>query len=510
MELHYGQINTLATDASGVIRSPGQKVVFIPHALPGEEIGYSVDSETARYHRGRLKEIIRPSSDRTAPNCAYYGICGGCQLQHLSLHAHLLQKRSWFLESCARIGRLDSRAMDSLTASLQCMSLQPWHYRQRARFHLSAKTKGTTSRVFGFASDSQSDDGERPPRSVRQSGTQHKITSIENCKVLLPALENSIDILRSALNSPGIPDGELQVELTRCHGPWNKSEQPPSAHHLSSGQSEEYLALSIFHGGRKRLNLHESIRSKCIRELADRGLPMVLPEQGDILKIFPGTPQGVPVSAASISPFAIHRLGFIQPHFQSPSLYRNFVETAARSITGGRMEAWDLYGGSGLFAQALTSNHLQEELEDQDEQSALPKIKVTIVESSVPAIQAAKLFFAAQSSRTQASIDVMPRSVDDFLTEELKLPKKRLPRIIVADPPRSGLEKTVIEKLSKLARRAGSSGAPLDFILVSCDPAAAARDIAALFQIGFQIKNCLLVDAFAQTRHYECLTHLHY
>jgi hypothetical protein len=78
------------------------------------------------------------------------------------------------------------------------------------------------------------------------------------------------------------------------------------------------------------------------------------------------------------------------------------------------------------------------------------------------------------------------------------------------DPPRSGLEKIVIEKLSKLARRAGSSGAPLDFILVSCDPAAAARDIASLLHLGFKIKNCLLVDAFAQTRHYECLTHLQY
>jgi tRNA/tmRNA/rRNA uracil-C5-methylase (TrmA/RlmC/RlmD family) len=392
--------------------------------------------------------------------------------------------------------------MDSLTASLQCVSLQPWHYRQRARFHLSAKTKGTSTRVLGFATDSLADDGERPLRSARDAGIQHKITSIENCKVLLPVIENAIDSLRSVLSSAGIPDGELQIELTRCHGPWNNSEQNPAGRQVSLGQSDEFLALSIFHGGRKRLNIHEKIRSKCIRELAERGLPMVLPEHGDILKIFPGSPQGVPVSEAAISPFAVHRLGFVQPHFQSPSLYRSFVETAARSITDSRMETWDLYGGSGLFAQALTS------INSLEQGTAVLSRKVTIVESSVPAIQAAKLFFATQSRKPQSSIDLMPRSVGDFLTEELNHPKKPLPRIIVADPPRSGLEKLVIEKLSKLARRAGSSGAPLDLILVSCDPAAAARDIAGLLQIGFKIKNCMLVDAFAQTRHYECLTHL--
>lgn len=509
MELLYGHITALATDTSGVIRTPGQKVVFVPEALPGEDISYSVVSETARYQHGRLGEIKRSAPNRTAPQCPYYGACGGCQLQHLNHQAHLEQKRRWFLETCARIGRLETQALDSLTQNLECVSLQPWHYRQRARFHLAAKGKTNKTRALGFANDASIGD-DKTSTADNKIAVPDKITPIETCRVLLPILENSIEALCSVLNSFKLPAEDLQIELTRCHGAWDPRNQLTPEQAMSRG---EFLTLSIFQGGRKRLQIDESIRSACLRDLAARGLPMLLPEQGDILRIIPGIPVDRDVSPNAASPFATHRLGFIQPHFQSPSVYRHFVEqvvtkiNAAKKVTNHASktwESWDLYGGSGMFAHTLAAS-----LPSSD--TTIPaKKKVTLVESSKSSLKAAKLFIGADLSKSKTRIEIAPSSVTHFLADALKQPTSSIPRIIVADPPRSGLEKAVVQALAKLAQRARANGEASDVVLVSCDPAAAARDIAALVQTGFTIETCLLADAFGQTRHYECLTHLHY
>lgn len=73
-------------------------------------------------------------------------------------------------------------------------------------------------------------------------------------------------------------------------------------------------------------------------------------------------------------------------------------------------------------------------------------------------------------------------------------------RIVVADPSRAGLGRKAVKVL-------GSADAER-FILVSCDPAAAGRDIALLASEGYHPVESVVVDMFPHTHHVEVVTRL--
>ena len=75
--------------------------------------------------------------------------------------------------------------------------------------------------------------------------------------------------------------------------------------------------------------------------------------------------------------------------------------------------------------------------------------------------------------------------------------------LAVADPPRTGLGRPVVELLS------GTAAAGLRRIAyVSCDPATLARDIAMLRDRGWALDGLRAFDAFPMTHHVECLAAL--
>jgi 23S rRNA (uracil1939-C5)-methyltransferase len=71
---------------------------------------------------------------------------------------------------------------------------------------------------------------------------------------------------------------------------------------------------------------------------------------------------------------------------------------------------------------------------------------------------------------------------------------------ILANPPRSGLMSFLnpLEKLEKQDR-------PAFFIYMSCFPESMALDLEKLNAFGYSIKECLILDQFPQTTHYEVL-----
>lgn len=71
--------------------------------------------------------------------------------------------------------------------------------------------------------------------------------------------------------------------------------------------------------------------------------------------------------------------------------------------------------------------------------------------------------------------------------------------LVVADPPREGLSPAV--------RRAISRAAPGVLVLVSCDPATFARDLA-FFSAGYDVVTLTLLDLFPGTHHVECVARL--
>lgn len=58
-----------------------RQVVFVPGALPGEEIVCEVTKAEGKFATGKIVKIRKESKDRVAPPCPVYAECGGCQAE---------------------------------------------------------------------------------------------------------------------------------------------------------------------------------------------------------------------------------------------------------------------------------------------------------------------------------------------------------------------------------------------------------------------------------------------
>jgi tRNA/tmRNA/rRNA uracil-C5-methylase (TrmA/RlmC/RlmD family) len=87
----------------------GGAVLFIRHAIPGEEVEVEITSVGASFHRADVIRVIKPSSDRTSPPCIYANRtgCGGCDFQHISLPRQRQLKSDVITEQFARIAKME-------------------------------------------------------------------------------------------------------------------------------------------------------------------------------------------------------------------------------------------------------------------------------------------------------------------------------------------------------------------------------------------------------------------
>ena len=72
------------------------------------------------------------------------------------------------------------------------------------------------------------------------------------------------------------------------------------------------------------------------------------------------------------------------------------------------------------------------------------------------------------------------------------------PNVVLADPPRTGLHKKVIETLISMQ--------PDLLVYISCDPSTLARDSKLLMEGGFTPQKFIPFDFFPQTYHIETLS----
>ncbi len=167
MEIEY-RIESLANGGDGIGRSPDGHAIFTPFTVPGELVLVRVEADARQILRGEVIKVVEPSPARVIPRCRHYGVCGGCQLQHMDYAAQLDAKTKIVADVFQRVGGL--QGVTFLPAS---PSPSPWNYRNHVQYHLDP-----TGRL-GY-----------------QMRASHDIVPIETCHLALPRLEE----LRSSLN----------------------------------------------------------------------------------------------------------------------------------------------------------------------------------------------------------------------------------------------------------------------------------------------------------------------
>ncbi|SFF42038.1 tRNA/tmRNA/rRNA uracil-C5-methylase, TrmA/RlmC/RlmD family [Blastococcus tunisiensis] len=139
----------------------------------------------------------------------------------------------------------------------------------------------------------------------------------------------------------------------------------------------------------------------------------------------------------------------------------------------------DLYAGAGLFGGALAP-------------AVGPTGRVVCVESDPGACAAAD---ANLSGFPQA--EVWQGDVDAEGLAGLLADLGTAPDVVVLDPPRAGAGREVSRLLAGTGARA--------VVYVACDPAALARDLAAVTGEGYRLAGIRGFDAFPMTAHVECV-----
>ena len=146
------------------------------------------------------------------------------------------------------------------------------------------------------------------------------------------------------------------------------------------------------------------------------------------------------------------------------------TETSIKSL-------WDLYSGAGNFGLALL---------DQIEE-------LTMVEADRELTKLADQELKTSAYQKEAA--VINSSVEKFLKSKKQ---KKLPHLIIADPPRAGLSK-LVHLLPKAK----------NLILINCHLPSFFRDSSLLKADGWELKEVLPFDMFPQTSYLETVSWWH-
>lgn len=181
-------IESLDNEGRGVGHADG-KAVFVEGALPGERVTYSVFRKKPSYELAQVGTILRRAATRVEPRCRYFGICGGCAMQHVEHAAQVAAKQRVLEENLLRIGKVAPERI------LPAIYGTPWGYRQRARLSVRyVEKKGRL--LVGFHEKKSS-----------------FVADMRTCEILPPKVSALIDPLREIIERLSIRERLPQVEV---------------------------------------------------------------------------------------------------------------------------------------------------------------------------------------------------------------------------------------------------------------------------------------------------------
>ncbi len=109
------------------------RVVFVEYGIPGERVIAEITADHSTYLEATAVLVLRASEHRVEAPCAYFGRCGGCQMQHIAYPEQIRLKAEVVREQLRRIGRFEPDEVEALVRDTIGMA-HPWGYRNHVRF----------------------------------------------------------------------------------------------------------------------------------------------------------------------------------------------------------------------------------------------------------------------------------------------------------------------------------------------------------------------------------------
>ncbi len=484
------QIDDIGNDGEGIGKIDGF-TLFVKDAVIGDTVEAKITKIKKNYGYARTEKIIKPSSFRVEPKCAFHRQCGGCQIQAMSYERQLLFKQEKIRNNLIHIGGFDAEAIDKMMEPVVGME-HPWRYRNKAQFPVGYDKNGNL--ITGFYAGRTHD---IIPNTDCILGTAENKQILE--AVLSYMKENHVPayreqtgegLVRHILIRTGFASGEIMVcliingtklpaekELIKKMTGLSLVETTPMEDaDCRQGETEEKNAYDKENAAKKKIvsisvsvNTERTnvIMGKEIRVLWGRGYIE------DSIRIL-GAPEESRIKFR-ISPLSFYQ---VNPE-QTEKLYS--LALACAGLTG-KETVWDLYCGIGtisLFLARYAQKVYGVEIIPQAVEDAKENARISGIDNAE--------FYVGKAE------EVLP---EKFAGEGIRAD------VIVVDPPRKGCDDRCLETM--LAMK------PERIVYVSCDSATLARDLKVLCGGGYELRKVQGVDLFGGTVHVETcvlLTH---
>ncbi|GKU84394.1 23S rRNA (uracil(1939)-C(5))-methyltransferase RlmD [Niallia sp. NCCP-28] len=424
-----------------------RQVVFVPGALPGEEVVVEATKVQPKFAEGKVKKIRKSSPFRVKAPCPIYEQCGGCQLQHLAYDQQLKEKRDIVLQSLERHTKLDVEKLDILpTIGME----EPWNYRNKSQFQIGQQKNGKIiAGLYGMDS--------------------HRLVPVQNCMVQHPLTNKVSEEVRKILE-------ELQVPI------YNERTQ--------KGIVRTIVTRAGFQSGEVQVVLITTQKEVPRKKLIMAEIQKRLPEVKSLVQNINGNKtslifgektlhlSGEEVIQETLGDlnFELSARAFFQLNpIQTVKLYDEVKKAA--SLTGKEKIA-DAYCGVGTIGLWLADG--------ASEVRGMDTIEAAIIDAKQ---NAARHNIKNATYVTGTAEHWLPKWVEEGFR----------PDVVVVDPPRTGCDRKLLDAIKKVK--------PKKFVYVSCNPSTLAKDIDYLAK-EYKVEYIQPVDMFPHTAHVECVVQL--
>lgn len=431
-------ITDLTPEGFGVGRHDG-KVIFVSDTAVGDRCEVVIMKELKSHSFAKLLKIITPSPDRAEPDCEVCRQCGGCSFRHILYDAELKLKKNLVAQSFARIGGMDIEVNDTVFDS-------PMRYRNKVQYPFAPDGARV---AFGY-----------------YAKRSHRIVGHSEC-----ALQDVIftDIARFCAETAekmGISayDEQKGRGILR-HAVMRKNRKGEILLCLVVGERDKRLktlADAVAERFDSVIGVHININKR--RDNVIFGDETIKLCGSDVLtdelcgRVF------------ELSIRAFYQVNAIM----AEKLYRFADGLIERKAEGNII--LDLYCGAGTIGLCVAG--------DRD--------KLCGVEIIEPAVENAKRN-ALLNGRSE--VNTLFVCGDASVGVEECKNKFGSPDTIIVDPPRKGLDASVINAVV--------NAAPERVVYISCDPATLARDCKIFAEYGYITDEATPFDLFPRTGHVE-------
>lgn len=421
-------------------------IVFVPRALPGEEITATITNATPRYAEASLKKIIKKSKDRITPPCLVYDECGGCQLQHLVYQKQLDFKRDLLKQALTKF-KPDHYKDYDLRPTIGMDD--PWHYRNKAQFQLRKEQDEVKAGLY--------------------KANSHDLVAIDDCLVQEERTQEVINFVVDLLTKYQVPiyDEQQNSGIVRTLM-------------VRVGVATDELQL-VFITNSKKLPKKQAMIEELTHTFPDV-VSIMQNVQNKKTSIVMGDETihlwGKETIEETINDvtFDLSARAFFQLNpLQTSRLYQEAIDALDLDETHTVVDAYCGVGTIGLNIAA--------------------KVKKVLGMDIVPqAIDDAKQNARRMHAKnTVYEVGTAEEWIPTWVNQGIKIDR------LIVDPPRTGLDQTLLDTLTAYP--------PEQMVYVSCNVSTLARDLKTLAK-KFTIEYLQSVDMFPQTARCEVVVKL--